>query len=50
MVYIVRGLMMVIISAMITVFVVDFQSVIDGFTAVVDGVSLILSPLKAVVR
>ncbi len=50
MIYLVRGLMMAIVTAMITVFVVDFQSVIDGFTAIVDGVSLILSPLKAVVK
>jgi hypothetical protein len=50
MIYLIRGLMMVMVTAMITLFVVDFQSVIDGFTAVVDGVSLILSPLKAVVR
>lgn len=50
MIYLVRGLMMAIVTAMITVFVVDFQSVIDGFTAIVDGASLILSPLKAVVK
>lgn len=41
---------MAIITVMITVFVVDFQSVIDGFTAFVDGISIVLSPLKAIVR
>lgn len=45
-IHIFRYFMMIIITMAITLVVIDFQSVVDAFAAVVEAIELLLTPLK----
>ncbi len=50
MIHVVRFFFVLLITFVITIFVVDFQSVVDGFGSAVDAISGILSPVKALFK
>ncbi len=50
MVHIIRFFFVALVTFIITIFVVDFQSVVDGFGSFVDGISNVLSPIKSVFK
>ena len=50
MIHVVRFFFVLPITFVITIFVVDFQSVVDGFGSAVDAISGILSPVKALFK
>jgi hypothetical protein len=42
--------MMVLVTIILVIVVTDFRSVVDGFSALTDGVTFILSPIKSVLN
>lgn len=50
MVHIVRYFFVCLVTAIITLFVVDFQAVVDGFAGLIDGLSGVLAPIKGAVK
>lgn len=46
-IHIFRYFIMIIITTVITLVVIDFQSVVDAFAAIVEAVEMVLGPLKS---
>lgn len=47
---ILRGFFIILVTVILVIFVTDFESVVDGFANLVDGITALLGPLKGLAK